>query len=110
MAITVNSTVESGGQPSATHRSGTINVDLDASSPAGGYDLSAALPDGIAVTASAYVPHYDGSALRWFRIVQVNGTPRLKIYANTNAAPGAEDAGGTDLAGHTGLEITWSGH
>jgi hypothetical protein len=109
MAITVNSTLVTGGQPSATHRSGTINVDLDATSILNGYDLSAVLPTGITVRASAYVPHYDGSALRWFRIVDVAGVPRLQAYADTNSAPGALVGAGVNLSGHTGLEVTWSG-
>lgn len=113
MAITDNGALGlSGGQPSATLRAGTIDVDLDASSPAGGYDLDAAgvLPDGITVVASPYVGQYDGSAKRHFRVVNVSGVNLLKAYADTNDAPGAEDGGGTDLSGHTGLQIPWIGY
>lgn len=111
MAITDNGGAVSGGQPSATLRCGVINVDLDATSIAGGYDLDAAgvLPKGITVKASPFVPHYDGAALRWFRIVNVSGVNRLKAYASTNAAPGAEVGAGVDLSGHTGLEVCWEG-
>ena len=109
MAITVNSVApsfatENQNEPSALFATVRVNVDLDTSYPTGGYDLSANLP-GVTVRACAYVPHYDGAALRWFRVEDSSGTPKLVGYVNTSGAPGAQVAGTTDLHGHTGLEL-----
>jgi len=101
MAITINSASLSNGMPSAPLRAVKIDADLDASYPDGGYDVSDQLEDGT-VVSSPWVPHYDGSALRWFR---VGADGKLHAHASTNAAPGAEEAGTTNLAGHTGLVI-----
>jgi hypothetical protein len=109
MALTINSSADAGRVPKAPLLAGEINVDADASYPATGYDVSATLPDGVTVRHSEFVPDYDGAALRWFRIVDVSGVPRLKAYASANGAPGAEVAGATDLSGHTGLTVGWIG-
>lgn len=109
MAITINSSADAGQVPKAPILAGKVDVDLDASYIATGYDVSATLPDGVTVVHSDFVPNYDGAALRWFKIVDVSGVPRLKAFATANGAPGAEVAGATDLSGHTGLVVGWIG-
>lgn len=117
MAITINSaenpTVspdENSGQPSAPFHSASINVDLDNSYPnpgggvVGGYDISASF-SGAVVAPSPFVPDWDGAALRWFKVVDDDGTPKLQSYADANGSPGAQTANATDLSGHTGLEV-----
>lgn len=101
MAITINSAVLSNGQPSAPLRAVKVDVDLDASSPAGGYDISDQLQGGTVVHGDAHLD-YDGAALRWLQIGTDN---KVHAYANTNGAKGAEEAGATDLSGHTGVEL-----
>lgn len=101
MTITVNSAVLSSGQPSAPLRAVKINVDLDASSPAGGYDISSQLEGGTVVHGTHQLD-YDGSALRWLQIGTDN---KVHAFADTNGAPGTELAGTTDLSGHTGVEL-----
>jgi len=101
MSVTVNSVALSSGQPSAPFRAVLINVDLDASYPAAGYDVSGSLEGGTVVAAEKRL-HYDGAALRWLTVA-VDGT--VKAYANTNGAMGAEVAAATNLSGHTGVEL-----
>lgn len=109
MAITVNSAVDSGKVPKQPLMAGEIDVDLDATSILNGYDLSDSLPDGVTVIQSTWVPNYDGSALRWFRVVDVSGVPRLQAYTSVSGAPGALVGAGVDLSGHTGLVVGWIG-
>lgn len=104
MALTVTTNTLGIGVPTALKRTAELLVSADNSYPAGGYDLSAQLV-GATVVKSEYVPSYDGAALRFFKIVNVSGTPKLKCYAGTNNAPGAEVAGATDLSGHTGVVV-----
>ncbi len=109
MAVTVNSYVDGGRQPSAPVMGGSINIDADASYPEDGYDVSSSLPPGVTILHSDYVINYDGAALRYCRLASVNGTVRAKFYAQTDGAPGAEVSAATNLAGHTGLDIGWIG-
>lgn len=104
MAITVNSTVQTLAVPSAPQRTIVINADLDATSIANGYDVSAQFP-GATVKYSAYVPNYDGATLRWFRLAMVSSVMRLQAYADSNGAPGTIVGAGVDLSGHTGVEV-----
>jgi hypothetical protein len=117
MAITINDTVnptvspdENSGQPSALLQIGEVDVDLDNSYPnpggavVGGYDVSASF-SGAVVLPSPFVPDWDGAALRWFRMVNDSGTPKLQSYADDNASPGAQTANLTDLSGHTDLIV-----
>jgi len=116
MAITINSTVnpsvdpdENSIQPSAPEKAASVNVDLDDSCPnagAGnsGYSLAASF-DGAVVCPSPFVPHYDGSALRWFRVEDQGGVAKLRAYTSANGAPSTEAANEDDLSGHTGLEV-----
>jgi len=109
MALTVNSASDSGRVPKQPMMAGTLNVDADATYAAGGYDVSASLPDGVTVFCSPWVPSYDGSALYWMRIEMVSGVPRLKIYDNGSGAPGTETST-ADQSGHTGVTIDWIGY
>jgi len=109
MALVVNSSTAGGKQPSAPLMAGKVDCDPDASYPAGGYSLKSTLPSGITILAGEAVPHYDGAALRWFRIVDVSGTPTLKCYANGSGAPGAEVAAATDLSGHNNVVVGYVG-
>lgn len=109
MAVTVNSASYGGEQPSAPIACGTINIDADSSYPTGGYDVSSSLPDGVTIIHSGYIEHYDGAAVRYCRLANVSGTVRAKFYAQTNGAPGAEVSAATDLSGHTGVEVGWTG-
>ena len=106
MALSNVSTANSTGQPSALFRLSTITADLDASYPAGGYSLAALFP-GVTVVGSLPVPHYNGATLRWLKVVDASGTPKLRAYVNTGGAPGAEVAGATDLSGHTGCVVSF---
>ena len=101
MAITVNSVALSNGMPSAPLRFIKLDVDLDASYPAGGYDVSDQLEGGT-VVSSPTVPHYDGADLRWFKVTAAG---MLVSLETANGAPGAETADTTDVSGHTGLII-----
>lgn len=119
MALTVNTNVDGGRQPSEPIMAGSVDVDLDNSYPltaSEGYPLTIkgggaadVVPPGTTILHSEWVEDYDGSALRYARIV--NGTlgPVLKVYAAANGAPGAEVANATDLSGHTGLVVGWIG-
>lgn len=111
MAITINSTVnpsvspgENSSQPSAPLQAAEVNVDLDNSYPAGGYDLSASF-SGAVVVQSQVVPHYDGTELRWFKVYNDSGTPKLMALDTANGAPGAETTPADDMTGHTGLVV-----
>lgn len=104
MAITVNSNTKTTGMPSAPVRMVILNVDLDATSILNGYDVSAQVP-GLTLKHSAWVPHYDGSTLRWFRLYTVSGVVRLQAFTNNNGAPGSLVGAGVDLSNHTGLEV-----
>jgi hypothetical protein len=101
MAITINSAALSTGQPSAPVRHAKINVSLDASYPTGGYDITSQLGGGT-VVSSPTVPHYDGAALRWFKVTSAG---KVISYVNTSGAPGAETGAATNLSGHTNLII-----
>ena len=104
MALTNITTSNSTGQPSAPFRMGYLKVDLDNSYTADGYDISAQYPDATVIGGET-IFHYDGTALRMFKVVNDSGTPKLRAYAVTNGAKGAQVAGATDLSGHTNLEI-----
>lgn len=106
MALTNVSTAKSTGQPSALFRVGTLTADLDASYPTGGYSLAALFP-GLTVVGSLPVPHYNGATLRWLKVVDDSGTPKLRAYVNTGGAPGAQVAGATDLSAHTGCVVSF---
>ena len=101
MAITVNSASLSNGMPSAPLRVVKINVDLDTSYPTGGYDISDQLEGGT-VVSSPTVPHYNGAALRWFK---VSAAGKVQGFVNTSGAPGVEVTAAVNLSGHTGLVI-----
>lgn len=101
MAITVNSKSLSNGQPSAPLRAVTVNVDLDNSYPAGGYDISDQLEGG-QVVHSIPLLHFDSSALRWLEVGTDN---KVKCFVNTSGAKGVETSGATDVSGHTGVEL-----
>jgi len=103
MAITVNSTSNSNGQPSAPLRVAVVDVTLDNSYPAGGYDISDDLPDGASIVHSPFVPDYDGAALRWLKI---SATKTVQVFADNNGSPGSEVAGATDVSGHTTVELS----
>jgi hypothetical protein len=103
MALVENSSSQSNGMPSAPLRALKANVDLDATYPAGGYDLSAIFP-GTVVVHGPWIPSYDGAALYWLRLVDDGGTPKLMVHDTANGAPGAETAT-ADQSGHTGLDV-----
>jgi hypothetical protein len=102
MAITVNSAGNSNGMPTAPQRVTVVNVDLDNSYPTGGYDITASLPDGVTVTWSETVIHYDASALRYLK---VTGTGFVQAFVQTDGAPGVEVTAAVDVSGHTGVSI-----
>lgn len=104
MALTNVVVTQSSGQPSALLRVAEIECDTDDSYPTGGYSLAAQLP-GATVVFSSPVPHYDGSTLRWFKIVDVSGVPFLQCFANGSGAPGAEETGATDLSNHDDVKV-----
>lgn len=108
MAITVNDSAEQGKVPIQPAMAGELDVDLDATYPAGGYDVSAHLPDGVTIVHSPAVPMYDGAALRWARIENGTSGPVLKVYDNNNGAPGSETAT-ADQSGNTGIKVGWIG-
>lgn len=101
MAITINSATLTSGQTKAPSRWAKLNVDLDASYPTGGYDVSDQLEQGT-VRYSESVFAYDGSVLN---LLKVDSSGMLKAYVVTNGAQGAEVANGTNLAAITGVEI-----
>ncbi len=103
MAITVNSSSASSGQPSAPLRLVTINVDLDASYPAGGYDVNAQIGQNETVVGQFFQSFFAAATLRWYK---VNSFGFVQAFANNSGAPGAEVAGSTDLSATTGLELT----
>ena len=103
MTITVNSAVPSTGQPSAPLRVVSIDVDLDASYPAGGYDVNAQLGQNETVVGQFFQPFFAAATLRWYK---VNGLGFVQAFADDNGAPGAEVAGSTDLSATTGLQLT----
>lgn len=110
MAVTVNSAVDGGRQPSAPMMAGKINADCDASYPADGYDVTSSLPDGVTIIHSEPVFAYDGAALRMLQLANVGSTVRLKVFATANGAKGAELAATTGCAGLTGVDVGWIGH
>lgn len=93
--------------PSAPAFAVEVTADLDASYPDGGYDLSAV--DGFVgatIVWSPPVPHFDGTATtRWVQLVDDAGTPKLRVFVDATGAPGAQVAGTTDLALHTGVTV-----
>lgn len=101
MAITINSASPSGGQPSAPLRVVVLDVDLDNSYPAGGYDVSDQLEGGT-VRAAERILDYDGSTLRWLTVLP---TGKVAALVNTNGAPGADTSPTTDVSGHAGVQL-----
>lgn len=105
---------ENQSQPSAAFNSDTLTVDLDDSytnpggGVVGGYDLSGIIQAGAKVMGDLpLVPHYDGSVLRWFKIIDDDGTPKLQAFVSTNGAPGVQVANEADLSGHTSLSVPY---
>ena len=104
MAITVNATASSNGMPSAPLRAVQVDVDLDNSYPAGGYAIAALA--GKTIVTSEYVPHYDASELRWFRLESPSaGVVNLVAYDTADGAPSTETTAADDMTGHTGLVV-----
>lgn len=104
MAITVNDTALSNGMPSAPLRTVQVDADLDASYTTGGYAIAALA--GQTIVTSEYVPHWNGAALRWFRLESAAaGVVKLVGYVSTNGAPGVEVTAAVDLSGHTALVV-----
>lgn len=104
MAITVNDTQLSSGQPSSPLRAVSVDADLDNSYPAGGYEIAALR--GQTVKISDYVPHWDGSELRFFRLESPSaGVVNLVAYDAANGAPDAETTPADDMTGHAGLVV-----
>lgn len=99
-SVTPSVTLENGGQPSARLNSTRVNVTGVASYIAGGDSLAADLP-GIQVVACPYVPTWDGAELRWARIEDDSGVPKLLFYDNDNGSPGSETTATDDVSGHT---------
>lgn len=108
MALTVNNSDDQGKAPIQPAMAGVINVDADATYAAGGYDVSAELPDGVTIVFSPFVPMYDGAALRWGRLENGTAGPVFKIYDNDNGAPGSETST-ADQSGNTGIDLGWIG-
>jgi len=94
MALTINSTTPSTGQPSAPARLISVNVTPDNSYPTGGYDLSVQLAGGTVID-SELRPVLDGATLRWARI---SSAGKLQFFADATGSPGAEVANATDLS------------
>lgn len=106
MALTNVTGVNGTKQPSAPAFAVKITADLDGSYPAGGYDLSEVAGfKGATIVTSSPVPHWDGAALRWFKLVDDGGTPKLRGFVSTNGAPGVQVTAAVDLSGHTGLTV-----
>jgi len=102
MAITINSAAPSNAMPSAPFRAHRLNVDLDASYPIGGYDVSDQLEGGTVVWAET-VKDTNGTAARFFKIS--DGGLLQSFDASAEDTPGAETSDATDLSGYTSLEI-----
>jgi len=104
MAITINSNAKSHRTTKAPGYWVKLNVDLDSSYPnPDGYDVSDQL-DGGTVKYSETVGSDNGTVLRF---VKVDSSGVLRAYAaSTNGAVGAQVANGTDVSGHTGIEIS----
>jgi hypothetical protein len=110
MAITIHSSVnptvsptENQGQPSALLQVGSVNVTLDASYAAGGYDLSASL-SGAVIQPSPFMQSWDGAALYHLRVEDDSGTPKLLVYDDDNGAPGTETST-ADQSGHATVDV-----
>lgn len=104
MALTVNDTSKSHGMPSAPVRAVQVDVDLDNSYPAGGYEV----PElrGQTIVTSEFVPNYDASELRWFRLESPSaGIVHVVAYDNASGAPSTETTPADDMSGHTGLVV-----
>jgi hypothetical protein len=110
MALVVNSADKSNGMPSAPLRVVEVDFDPDTSYPnPGGVVGGYAVPElaGATVVGCEPVPHYDGSALRWFDAVNGDSEGEVNIRArvSANGAPAAEVANGVDLDAHNGVKI-----
>jgi len=99
MAHTVNSTIISGGQPSAPFRCMELDVDLDASYPAtaGGYEI-AELDDYVVVQGLQVVVS-DGTTPLYAKVA-ADGT--LHFYVDDTMV---EVANGANLAAYTGIKV-----
>lgn len=112
MALTVNSANKSNGMPSAPLRVCEVDFDPDTSypNPGGGVTGGYEVPElrGATVVACEPVPHYDGSALRWFDAVNDGtdeGVVKIRSRESANGAPAAETTDATDLDAHNGVKI-----
>ena len=106
-SVTPSVTAENGGQPSARLNVARLNVTGAASYVTGGDSVAASMP-GCKAVGCPYVPTWDGAELRWARIEDDAGTPKLKFYDNDNGAPGAETTAADDVSGHTvELDVTF---
>jgi hypothetical protein len=98
MAILVNSVASGNGMPSAPQRIHVLNATLDASYPAGGYDISSSLAGGSVVWAETRAFRAGGTT-RHFRVNR--STDKLQAFADDSGAVGAEVAAVTDLSAYT---------
>lgn len=104
MAITINSVSRGHGQTQAPRRVIVVNVDLDNSYPAGGYDIDASMDaEGTpTIEHSPFQPISNGTTLRYARIVNDGGTLKLRVFTDATLA---QAAGATDLSTYTGIEV-----
>lgn len=99
MAAAVNSISKGDRQPSAPKGAIELDVDLDASYPTGGYDISDQL-EGQTVAVGWLVPVADGTTKRFAR-VNTDGT--LQVFNDDVNL--SEVGNGTDLSGYTGIKV-----
>ena len=103
MALTVNSSSTSNGQPSAPFQVIEVNVDLDNSYPTGGYSIANQL-DGLTVVASQLRPDFDSSTLRH---IKISAAGSIQVFDNDSGGQGSETSNATDVSGHTGV-VLWA--
>lgn len=102
MAITVDSVTMTPGAPSEPVRVLELQVDLDASYPTGGYDVTASInTEGTqTIVMAPLCPISDGTTLRY---LQINpSTKKVQVFAQTTLA---EVAAATDLSANTNKKV-----
>lgn len=100
MAITVDSTNQTIGQPSAPFRILELQFDGDTSYPSGGYDVSGSIPGNVPFDGPL-CPVQDGTTKRF---AQITSGKKLKLLNDDSSL--SEVADTTDVSNYTN-QIVW---